>query len=384
MSINTISFFDNGLFMYNEQERLRVSLLYPEFGVLDMRNLSKTDIERELDISYQNQNQHNQHNQNIHTNQNKISIAKVNNAKNYRPTSSSSEHHQGKQMATEKTLSNNNFDKTNETRTITKESQTTRSNLANEPFETNNLTLKKFISDKKSYQQIKLDIERGYIKKEEINPLFMVTYQLMKLLDDRSVIDFSSNHNIRKEFADFSILSNEFAETECSSEDSENVPPKSKVFVPHNYHFLSLAKKEEFAKKYKMTREKFEQLYVDIPNDDGEPDGNNSDNRTSNTAVNFTNHNNGVAIAINDINDINTLVNKSIGDFVDDNIKLSDVELTSTSNTESTSGSDSVDDSDSPRKIDEKFIELMSQYNSRLDVPSTTILNSRDAKITYV
>lgn len=128
-----------------------------------------------------------------------------------------------------------------------------------------NEKLKIFESDKRSYIQIKKDIQNGLLLSSSINPYFMLKYEIFKVLEKRNCLDVNSNDNIYEEYDIFRSLYEECDETDADSCEEQPV----KVYIPHNYQYMSTDKKEEYANKYKMTRHQFEDKYINgIVDDD--------------------------------------------------------------------------------------------------------------------
>lgn len=115
--------------------------------------------------------------------------------------------------------------------------------------------LKNFKQDKELYFCIKNDIDNGTFMYDEIHPQFTDKYQLFRILENRNVLNCESNDNINYEYELFKSLYDEIIEDEPIDDIKEN------VFIPHNYEYMSNDKKEEYAKKYKLTRQEFEDKY---------------------------------------------------------------------------------------------------------------------------
>lgn len=113
-----------------------------------------------------------------------------------------------------------------------------------------------FESDKKSYVRIRNDIEKGLLKKDDIHPAFILKYQIFKILEERNSIDFGSDDKINEEYNVYNDLYN------VCQDDDDITEPTNKIYIPHNYHYMSDEKKEEHAKKYKMSRKEFEDKYL--------------------------------------------------------------------------------------------------------------------------
>ncbi len=127
----------------------------------------------------------------------------------------------------------------------------------------NNEKMNIFMSDKKVYIQLKKDIENGLFSKDNINPYYVMKYQIFRVLEERKSINFESDENIDNEYKIFTELYDA-----CNEDEDETV----KVYIPHNYHYMTDLQKTEHAKKYKMTREQFEEKYVNCVIDDINPD----------------------------------------------------------------------------------------------------------------
>ena len=122
--------------------------------------------------------------------------------------------------------------------------------------------IKIFDSDKQSYLCMKRDIENGKLNINNIHSCFALKYDIFKILDIRSAINFSSNSNIEEEYELFTDLYNS-----CVPDDDElaELASNNKVYVPYNYHYWTDDKKTEHAKTYDMTQQEFEEKYIDKP-----------------------------------------------------------------------------------------------------------------------
>lgn len=119
-----------------------------------------------------------------------------------------------------------------------------------------------FAYDKKIYSKVKTDIEDGLITPETLNPTFKAKYYLLKLLESRSLIDFTSDSDIDAEYLIFEDLFTTCEKTESESKSKSKLDPV--VYVPHNYRFLSTEDKIKCAKKYDLTVDEFEATYVNV------------------------------------------------------------------------------------------------------------------------
>ena len=138
---------------------------------------------------------------------------------------------------------------------------------ANNDFFINN-KMRIFDSDKKSYIKIKDDINKGILLKENMNPFFMPKYSVFKLLENRNMIDFGSNDNITEEYELFNDLYEVYEDKndqDDKNDDNKNNQAKS-IYIPHNFHYWSEDKKEEYAQKYNLSLAEFENNYVNKSN----------------------------------------------------------------------------------------------------------------------
>lgn len=112
-----------------------------------------------------------------------------------------------------------------------------------------------FKNDKKAYFEIRNDIERGTLKWDDINPYFLLKYQIFRILEFRGAIKLG-NDNIEQEYQEFTQLHDVCQENnyECLSTET--------VYIPHNYQYLSDYEKEEYAAKYHLTRQELEDRYI--------------------------------------------------------------------------------------------------------------------------
>lgn len=115
-----------------------------------------------------------------------------------------------------------------------------------------------FSSDKYSYQKIKNDIDEDRMDPDDINPCFVLKYDILKVLDSRGKIEFDNDDNIDQEYDDFMMLYQLYLE-DIANDDDNNTDD---VYIPHNYNYLSLEKQTEHAAKYNMTHEEFENKYI--------------------------------------------------------------------------------------------------------------------------
>ncbi len=152
-----------------------------------------------------------------------------------------------------KTIRTNNLTKKN---SQNNQNNQKKFNHDNEPiYENKHLRL--FESDKRSYKLIKNDVENGKLKKEDINPYFSDKYMIFKLLETRNCLNLSNDGNIKEEYKLFNELY-QLDNDENMKED--NIVPK--VYVPHNYHYMTISQKENHAKNYGLTIEEFENKFL--------------------------------------------------------------------------------------------------------------------------
>lgn len=209
--------YNKGIHLCVENNCLRIASLYPEFEVLDTKlagilgknNYTNLDDKRINIKSSQNlkENIHSKFDEMEHANDNKISFSN------------------------------------------------TKNEIASRIDQ-----IKKFESDKYSYSLIKNDMEKGLTDEEKIHPDFMVKYQIFKILESRKTIDLNTNKNIVDEYSKFIDMYQAYLENEC--DNKLEISPQKNVYVPHNYNYLVEEEKEQYAKKYQMSRQQFENEYV--------------------------------------------------------------------------------------------------------------------------
>lgn len=292
--------FDNGFIMYNEENYIKLSSISPQIAIFDtaykkiIEKKSKEIVNRDLIV--------------------KCPMIKTNDKKN------DNKRHdvfieKGNNIAQTFIEQRKDFKKYfDEEFEAKKEKERNRKIEENR----NNEKIKVFESDKKTYLQIKKDIDDGILKKENMNPYFVLKYQLFKLLESRGNINFASNANVKDEYELFMDLYND-----CTEDEQENIKQDAKVFIspdkvyiPPNYNYMTNEKKEEYARKYKMTLKQFEEKYIN----------NNTNNNMFNTPTNLVNN------------------DKSSGEK-----NISDTSFES--------------DTDSEPKIDQNFLSLINEYS---------------------
>ena len=121
-----------------------------------------------------------------------------------------------------------------------------------------------FCMDKEIYQKINKDVSSGKILQNEIPDFFALKYDIFRILDNRKELDFVSNDNVEYEHHSYTKLYN------IVEEDVE--PPigdkSDKIYIPHNYEYMSQHEKNVCASKYNMTPQEFEKKASEIILDD--------------------------------------------------------------------------------------------------------------------
>nr|QZX43313.1 hypothetical protein [Mimivirus sp.] len=147
---------------------------------------------------------------------------------------------------------------------------------------------------------------------------------IFKLLETRNCLNLSNDENIKEEYK----LFNELYQLDNDDSPEDNII--SKVYVPHNYHYMTISQKENHAKNYGLTIEEFENKFLQGCCDD-----------TS-------------------VDDIIFKTQR----ILENNTNIDNSESNIESNIESDSGSDSDSESDSEEKysitnIDQNFLDLV-------------------------
>lgn len=223
-----------------------------------------------------------------------------------------------------------------------------------------NEKIRVFESDKKSYLQIKNDLEKGLLKREEMHPYFILKYPIFKVLEARNAINFTSNDNIVQEYNLFSDLHDYDYENDCPKSEVKPVNTNvSKVYVPHNYNYMTIEQQEKHAAKYRMTRKQFEEKYVSGLADD--------DDIENHILLGTTNIPKKESLVVDNSSPQNetqqSQINKVITiDVNNDTPNCSDTDDSDDSDTD-------TDDSDleSRPKVDLNFLKLTQEYNKRLN-----------------
>lgn len=232
-----------------------------------------------------------------------------------------------------------------------------------------NEKFKMFESDKGSYIKIKKDIDSGLIKASEVHPFFALKYQIFKLLESRKVINFSKNDNIVDEYKLFRELYEECDED--NQKNNKKCDPVKKVYIPHNYQYMTDTDKELYANKYNLTKTQFEEKYINTMFDDGLDDfldenPNMSNNITISTKESVVNNTDKSIV-----NNTKESVTNNTNELVMSDTNESNVDKNSMSVDSDDSNSDSdSDDSDSDNGdseinatiTDQKFLDLIKEF----------------------
>ena len=108
-----------------------------------------------------------------------------------------------------------------------------------------------FTHDKDVYQKLKSDISGGKITIEDVHPIFTLKYEIFGILENRSLINFSNDDNVKTEFNLFMDM------YDCCKDDLDSDNDKKddstvaddKSYTPHNYQYLTEKAKEKYNKK---------------------------------------------------------------------------------------------------------------------------------------
>lgn len=332
--------FDGGLILWNDDNYIRVTSLYPEYMVLDLSlgkhylNVGPIEIPQG-DGSTKNLSlfpkKINSENKDVFPDQNNFESKKDTNRH-------SKIFERALQVNTHKKENKNKKQHERPKNQSIRQNSSINSDDKIPPLVTNNQKLKIFDSDKRSYIKIKQDLEKNNIDQNDIHPCFVLKYNIFKILEGRKSIDFMSNDNIRKELELFQELYDE-CDDNSDDENDKNIPQK--VYIPHNYNFMDDDKKEEYAKKYKMTKKQFEDKYIKCMMQDDI-----IDNHINNAGP-------------HELSQPETITNnKEKNDILEINNKPLESDISSLDSDEETES----DDSDS---IDTNFIELTKAYNEK-------------------
>ena len=258
--------YDSGLILYNEQIKLVASILFPSFAVFDIMHSNRKalshishDVNQSVEPDFFAK-------KTPEKNVEKIS------PKSHRKINKQNRHANLLKKAAIAEKCSLNSNRKNEERQkknnkdFDEEFEKKKELVRNEKIikNRNSERFRIFVSDKKVYQSIKKDIQEGKISLDEINPFFVEKFQIFKILESRNVINFDSDNNINSEYEIFIDLYN-------ACNDDINTDKKidaQQIYIPHNYHFMTLEKKKEYARKYNMTVKQFEDRYINGTIDD--------------------------------------------------------------------------------------------------------------------
>ncbi|XWV26633.1 hypothetical protein QJ857_gp0428 [Tupanvirus soda lake] len=376
-------FYNEGLVLYNEENTIKISSLFPEFAASDIalgkifkkesKSYSPPDLFSnlltKLNGTTDNSNIMPMNNfptsfgcTPIQNNQNTVSrTVPTTKTSIILPKQRHSAYHNKAKIAEKAAKNINNNIKKNKKNKFDEEFEAKKERERNQRISQNktNEKLRIFESDKNSYVKMKKDLENGTLKMDEMHPCFVIKHDIFKVLEARNAINFESNDNIKNEYEIFSDLYDSFVDEEENKEDTS-----LNVYIPHNYHYMSAEKKEEHAQKYKMTRKQFEEKYVYGMIDDD--------------VIEKHIKNGGEPIRATKINDSDK--EKVIEDDIqikkpcNDNDKNNDKNIESSSDDSDNSDNDSDSDIDfdtdsesekSKPKIDQRFLELTREYNKK-------------------
>jgi hypothetical protein len=348
--------YQNGLIFYNENNNIKISSIFPECSACDIaigQRLNKLSLSETNHLDRKNT----------------IDCAVTQTINN------KSRHNNLLTKAKLVQQSVENTNKENKRRKRQKDddrNQSQNSKITNEqiPQYRSSDKFKVFESDKRSYKLIKKDIMDGTLKSEDINPFFVLKYDIFKILESRNSINFDSNDNINEEYSIFAELYDD-----CLNIDStDNEKTKTiNVYIPPNYNYMSDEKKNEYAKKYKMTRKQFEEKYINcVHNDNNEniesfieniANPNNLSRNNNSESINTNEINFGSAV--NDIyiksgNNTNNVFNRPLGESCDNLLD----DISNSSSDDSDYDSDSSDEKVTKPRIDPIFLELAKAYMS--------------------
>lgn len=119
-----------------------------------------------------------------------------------------------------------------------------------------NIRHQKFLCDKKSYFKIKDDIDANIIKEIDINSDFLIKYDIFKILDSRDQLKKNIDTDLQNEYTLFTDFYNIYEEADDIITESKK--PIMAIYIPPRYEYMTDQQKEDYAKKYKMTRIEFE------------------------------------------------------------------------------------------------------------------------------
>jgi len=174
----------NGIVLYNDNNNINVSSLYPELHVFN-------------DKYYKNKTSKKQQ----HNNKTLIDEPKVSH-NNKTLIDEPKVSHNNKTLIDEPKVSHNNKD---EPKVIFKVENNDDPKVVFK-MKNNDDQLNKFIADKSSYRLIKKDINNGKIKLEEVFSEYIPKYIVLTIMETRGEINFETNENIQNEHENFKKL----------------------------------------------------------------------------------------------------------------------------------------------------------------------------------
>jgi hypothetical protein len=116
-------------------------------------------------------------------------------------------------------------------------------------------TIETYKTNKKIYKDIKNKLDET-----DVHPIFLVNYQIFKIMEAKKIISFEDDSNVDNEFIEYEQIND--VVDQLLDEDVESI-----VYVPHNYHFMTQEEKKAHVDKYNISLEKFEKEYVYSNND---------------------------------------------------------------------------------------------------------------------
>lgn len=226
IAVYHLNIYRNTLVMYNENNHIQITSLFPEYMAVDQAFIKQYGKNNEPHLSEKNN----------HTYLCNACPTANEPRKKIRHQSLFDKAKQAEQSKKESIKINN--------------SPPMEKHIENE----NNQKFRVFQSDKRSYVQIKQDIDAGQLKRDDINPAFILKYQIFKLLDERGSIDFTSDAKIKEEYDIFYELYQVCLEND---DDDSCVKEPNNVYIPHNWNYMTDEQKEAYVKKCKMTLPEF-------------------------------------------------------------------------------------------------------------------------------
>jgi len=140
------------------------------------------------------------------------------------------------------------FHKNNEENKIEQMEEFNENDDENQIKNTTSEELLLFKNNKRIYYDIKKDILENKLAENALHDSFIIEYQIFKIMETKNCF----NGNIESEFSEYQKLKDI-----CDDET-----PPVEVFVPHNYHFMTLDEKQKHVDKYNLTIHEFEKSYV--------------------------------------------------------------------------------------------------------------------------